>query len=155
TIVPYRACLGLAAAAAERGALVFERSPVRRIKFTRKHADVFTADGSIRTRRVLVTTGLPTALFHSLARHFWFRTTYIALTDVLPARVRRQVGPRNFVVRDSASAPHVVRWVGEDRLLVAGADSETPPPRQSDKVVVQRTGQLMYELSTLYPDVSG
>jgi glycine/D-amino acid oxidase-like deaminating enzyme len=29
------------------------------------------------------------------------------------------------------------------------------PDRQRAKVVVQRTGQLMYELSTLYPAVSG
>ena len=27
--------------------------------------------------------------------------------------------------------------------------------RQRDKVIVQRTGQLMYELSTLYPEISG
>src|SRR5437867_4019953 len=29
------------------------------------------------------------------------------------------------------------------------------PARQRDKFNVQRTGQLMYELSTLYPDISG
>jgi glycine/D-amino acid oxidase-like deaminating enzyme len=48
-----------------------------------------------------------------------------------------------------------VRWVGEDRLLVSGADREALPPRQRDTLLVQRTGQLMYELSTLYPDISG
>ena len=35
TIDPYRACLGLAAAAAERNVQLFERSAVRRITFTR------------------------------------------------------------------------------------------------------------------------
>src|SRR5215831_805312 len=44
TIDPYRACVGLAAAAEERGAKLFERSPVKRITFNRKIADVFTAD---------------------------------------------------------------------------------------------------------------
>jgi glycine/D-amino acid oxidase-like deaminating enzyme len=29
------------------------------------------------------------------------------------------------------------------------------PPRLRDKMIVQRTGQLMYELSTIYPDISG
>jgi len=29
------------------------------------------------------------------------------------------------------------------------------PSRQLEKTVVQRTGQLMYELSTIYPDISG
>jgi glycine/D-amino acid oxidase-like deaminating enzyme len=54
-----------------------------------------------------------------------------------------------------AEPPHVVRWVGDDRILLSGADSAAGPPRLRDKAVVQRTGQLMYELSTLYPDISG
>jgi len=58
-------------------------------------------------------------------------------------------------LRDSAEPPHTVRWVGEDRLLVNGADADSPPPRLRDKTIVQRTGQLMYELSTMYPDISG
>jgi glycine/D-amino acid oxidase-like deaminating enzyme len=29
------------------------------------------------------------------------------------------------------------------------------PPRQLDKVLIQRTGQLMYELSVRYPVISG
>jgi glycine/D-amino acid oxidase-like deaminating enzyme len=39
--------------------------------------------------------------------------------------------------------------------MVMGADSESPPERLKAKVIVQRTGQLMYELSVLYPDISG
>jgi glycine/D-amino acid oxidase-like deaminating enzyme len=31
----------------------------------------------------------------------------------------------------------------------------SPPVRLRHKTLVQRTGQLMYELSTLYPDISG
>jgi glycine/D-amino acid oxidase-like deaminating enzyme len=156
TVDPYRACIGLAAAAAERGATLFERSPVRRITFNRKIADVFTAGGAIRTRKVIVATALPTPQLHkSLRRHFWFRTAYVALTDAVPAKVRRQLGKRTTVVRDSADPYHVVRWLDDERLMVMGADSESPPERQKGKVIVQRTGQLMYELSVLYPDISG
>jgi glycine/D-amino acid oxidase-like deaminating enzyme len=152
---PYRACLGLAAAAVERGATLFEQSPVQKITFTRKIVDLFTPGGSIRANRVVVATGRPAPLFKSLVRHFWLRSTYLALTAAVPAKIRAQLGQRTSVVRDSAVPPHVIRWVGDDRLLVAGADAETPPPRNRDKVVIQRTGQLMYELSTLYPDISG
>jgi glycine/D-amino acid oxidase-like deaminating enzyme len=155
TFDPYRACLGLARGAEARGAALFEKSPVVRVRFNRKVADVFTAGGSIRTSRVIVATGAPTPLFRALARHFWFRSTFLALTEPLPARIRHLLGGRDAVVRDSASPPHLVRWVGEDRLLVGGADIEAPPVRLRDKMVVQRTGQLMYELSTLYPDISG
>jgi glycine/D-amino acid oxidase-like deaminating enzyme len=153
---PYRACLGLAAAAAARGASIFEKSEVRKIRFTRRIVDVITAGGSIRANRVIIATGVPTpALFKSLRRHFWFRTSYMAMTDRIPAVIRKQLGRRDGIVRDLASPPHVVRWVGDDRLLVGGADLETPPDRQRDRIIPQRTGQLMYELSTLYPDISG
>jgi len=155
TIDPYRAALGLAAAAAARGSRVFEQSAVTAVKFDRKSAEVRTAAGAIRTRRVVVATGTPTALFHSLARHFWFRTAYLTLTERIGARVRQQLGKRSAVVRDAADPPHIVRWVDDEQLLVAGADGETPPPRLNEKIVVQRTGQLMYELSTLYPEISG
>lgn len=156
TLDPYRACIGLAAAAAERGAQIFERSPVKKIKFGRKNADVFTAAGAIRTDRIVVGTGMPKApLFKSLARHFWFRSAYLALTEPIPAKIRHRLGKRTAVVRDFAEPPHVIRWVDDERLLIMGADIESPPDRLRSKTVVQRTGQLMYEMSTLYPDISG
>jgi glycine/D-amino acid oxidase-like deaminating enzyme len=155
TLDPYRTTLGLAAAAVERGARVFERTAVRRTTFNRKIAVVHTADGSLTVRRVVVATGTPTALFKSLRRHFWFKSSYAVLTERVPAKIRRGLGKRAMVVRDSAVPPHIIRWVDDDRLLVVGADTETLPERLRQKTLVQRTGQLMYELSTLYPDISG
>ena len=155
TVDPYRACLGLAEAAKERGAAIFEKSPVKRITFNRKIADVYTSGGKIRTRKIVVATGTPTMLFKSLRRHFWFRTAYLALTERVPAKIRKGLGKRKTIVRDSAEPYHVVRWLDDERLMVMGADAETPVERLRDKVIVQRTGQLMYELSVLYPDISG
>jgi glycine/D-amino acid oxidase-like deaminating enzyme len=152
---PYRTCLGLAAAAAARGAKIFERTPVRKIKFDRRKADVITSDGAIRADRVVIATGVPTLLCKSLIRHFWFRTSYLAMTERVPARIRQQLGRRGAVVRDLSQPPHVVRWVDDARLLVAGADAPSPTGPERDRIAVQRTGQLMYELSTLYPDISG
>jgi glycine/D-amino acid oxidase-like deaminating enzyme len=155
TLDPARACAGLALAATARGARLFERSPAKRIRFGAKAVDVATAGGTIRANRVVIATGQPTPLFKSLVRHFWFRSSYLALTEPVPARIRRQLGTGASVVRDSADPPHVVRWVDDERLLVMGADGESPPERLREKVDVQRTGQLMYELSTLYPEISG
>jgi glycine/D-amino acid oxidase-like deaminating enzyme len=126
-----------------------------RITFSRKTADVHTAGGTIRAQRVVVATAIPAGVFRSLARHFWFRTAYLALTQPVPAKIRHQLGKRTTVVRDSAEPPHIVRWLDDERLLVVGADTESPPERLKEKVIVQRTGQLMYELSVLYPDISG
>jgi glycine/D-amino acid oxidase-like deaminating enzyme len=155
TLDPYRAAIGLATAAAARGARLFEQSPVERIVFKPRFVDVATADGTVRADRVVIATGGPTALFKSLVRHFWFHTSFQALTVPIPGRIRQQLGRRRAVVRDSGSAPHLVRWVDDERLLVSGADSRAVPPRLRDKTIVQRTGQLMYELSTMYPEISG
>jgi glycine/D-amino acid oxidase-like deaminating enzyme len=155
TLDPYRAAIGLAAAAVERGAKIFEQTPATRTRFNRRTAEVILADGSVRTNRVVVATGVPTVLFKSLIRHVWLKSSFLALTEPIPARIRKLLGPRKAVVRDVAEPPHVVRWVDDDRLLVSGADAASVPPRLRDKTIVQRTGQLMYELSTIYPDISG
>jgi glycine/D-amino acid oxidase-like deaminating enzyme len=155
TLDPFRAVLGLARAAEERGARLFEQSSARRVKFGRRSVDVMTRDGSIRAGRVVVATGVPTALFAALQRHFWFNSAFLVLTDRVPAKIRNQLGGRVMVLRDMAAPPHIIRWVDGDQLLVGGADAATPPDRQLDRVLVQRTGQLMYELSTIYPDISG
>jgi glycine/D-amino acid oxidase-like deaminating enzyme len=152
---PYRATIGLAAAAVKRGARVFERTVAERIVFRPKWVDIRTAGGTLRADRVVVATGQPTALFKSLVRHVSLRTGFLALTEPVPARLRRVLGQRSSVIRDLASPPHAIRWVDGDRLLVAGADSDRVPERLREKVVVQRTGQLMYELSLLYPEISG
>jgi glycine/D-amino acid oxidase-like deaminating enzyme len=155
TLDPYRATLGLAQAAADRGARLFEHSAVQKVTFTRRIANVVTKEGVIRTRRVVIATLVPTPLFSSLERHFWFDTSYLVLTDPIPAKVRQRIGGPQAVLRDSAVPPHIVRWVNGERLLVAGADGRSVPVRQRDKTLVQRTGQLMYELSTIHPDMSG
>jgi glycine/D-amino acid oxidase-like deaminating enzyme len=155
TIDPYRATLGLAAAAIQRGARIFEMSAAKSVVFKPRGVDVSTAGGTVRADTVIVATGTPTPLFKALRRHVWFKSAFLALTEPVPAKIRQQLGRRASVLRDSATPSHVVRWVADSRLLVAGADGPTPPDRLREKTIIQRTGQLMYELSTLYPDISG
>ena len=154
-IDPYRATIGLAAAAAARGARIYERTAVERITFTRKFADVVTGSGTIRTTRVIIATSLPTRLFRSLERHFWFKRSFSAMTAAIPAAVRRRLGDRDVLIRDLAAPAHLIRWVDDESLLVTGADADPTRPNLEPKILVQRTGQLMYELSTLYPEISG
>jgi glycine/D-amino acid oxidase-like deaminating enzyme len=151
---PYRACVGIAAAAAARGADICEHSYVKTVKFTRRYADVVADGGVIRTTAVVIATGTATPEIKSLMRHFKQREMYLALTERIPAAVRRQLAPAEAIVRDVRTPPHRVRWAGE-RWLVAGADQEAVPPAKRDAVLRQRTGQLMYELSTMYPAMSG
>jgi glycine/D-amino acid oxidase-like deaminating enzyme len=133
----------------------FERSPVSRVTFGRQLVDVYTTGGSIRAEHIVVATGVPTMLFKALRRHFWFESAFLALTAPVSSKVKTLMGERTTIVRDMATPPHTVRWVDDEKLLIAGADGVTPADRRRNNTVVQRTGQLMYELSTIYPEISG
>jgi glycine/D-amino acid oxidase-like deaminating enzyme len=152
---PYRACLGLASAAKSRGGTFFERSPVKKIRVGRKHVDVMVDGGVVQADTVIVTTGVATAEFKPLRRHFKRRETYLVLTEPLPASMRKQLGSADVTFRDIASPRHRVRRTKDGRLLIAGADRDESPARQRDALRVQRTGQLMYELLMMYPAISG
>jgi glycine/D-amino acid oxidase-like deaminating enzyme len=152
---PYRACVALAAAAAARGAVLHEGSAVRRIRAGRKQVEVTTDKGTVRAESVVIATAAPLPDLRALRRHLKPQVGYAVVTEPLPAAVRREVGRRAAALRDSAVPPHMLRWIREDRVLFAGADQREIPPRARDKALVQRTGQLMYELSTLYPAISG
>jgi glycine/D-amino acid oxidase-like deaminating enzyme len=103
----------------------------------------------------IVTTGTATPEFKPLQRHFTRRERYLALTEPIPAAVRRQMLPHEITLADTGVPPHRVRWTADNRLLVAGADQDETPARNRPAVLVQRTGQLMYELLTMYPAISG
>ena len=155
TLDPYRACLGLASAARSRGARLFERSPVEKVRVGQKHVEVIVDGGLIRADKVVVTTGIATAEFKPLRRHFKTRETYLVLTEPLPALIRKQLGADGLTIRDMAMPRHRIRRTKDGRLLVAGGDRDESPARQRDAIRVQRTGQLMYELLMMYPAISG
>jgi len=103
---------------AKRGATLFERSPVRRITFNRKNADVFTAGGAIRhPQSHHRNRPADTPSFTSrCGANFWFRTSYVALTDPVPARIRQQLGKRSTVVRELQPIPTTsFGWLDDER----------------------------------------
>ena len=152
---PYRMCLGMAASAAKRGAVIYERSPATKIQPHRKGVDITTERGTVRAQRVIVATGSAGPLFKPLARHLMAMHTYVVLTPPLGAKIRAELGQRDTILWDAAEPAHYLRWTKDGRVIFSGADQPAPPSRRLEKTLVQRTGQLMYELSTLYPVLSG
>ena len=155
TLDPYRACVGLALASARRGAEIFERSRVKKVRFTRKDVDIVADGGTIRAGQVVVTTGSASGEFRSLQRHFTPREMYLVMTAPIPAAIRKQLGRAGTIARDTRTPPHRLRWAPGDRLLIAGGDQDQTPARLRSAVLVQRTGQLMYELLMMNPAISG
>ena len=155
TLDPYRACLGIATAAARRKAVFFERTPVKKVRFAGKHVDITTDGGVIHAATIVVATGTATAEFGPLRRHFKRRELYQVLTAPLPAPVRKQLSRPEIVVRDGRTPATRLRWADEGRLLLAGGDQDESAEKMRDAVRVQRTGQLMYELLMTYQAIVG
>jgi glycine/D-amino acid oxidase-like deaminating enzyme len=103
---------------------------------------------------IIATGGLPDDL-RALRRHFAPSMSYAAVTEPMPAAVRRETGKRAAALRDTAPAPHVVRWLREDRVLVTGGAQAPVPERARGKMLVPQVHELMYELTTMYPAISG
>lgn len=152
---PYELLTAFATAATARGASIFERSEVRRVKTRGKHVEVHAEGGAIQADAVIVCTGEPTDLYRPLKRHVRLDERYVVVTERLSAALRRQVVARARVITDTEVPPHLVRFLDDGRMVMAGADQERAPARGKDKVVIQRSNQLMYELSRLFPAISG
>jgi glycine/D-amino acid oxidase-like deaminating enzyme len=128
---------------------------VRKVKIGRKSAELRTEGGVISASTVVIATERATELFKPLRRHFKSLHRYHVVTPPLPAAIRREMGPTGTVVTDTAQPPRWVHWLRDGRVMCSGADQPEQPTRAREKACVQRTGQLMYELSTLYPAISG
>ncbi len=105
---PYRACLGIAAAAVKSKALIFEQSPVVKVKAGRKQVEVKTAAGTITANTVVMATNEPGPGCGALRRHVRVWDTYAVatpqLTGPLMGPVLRSLGKRD--VRHSRGGRH-------------------------------------------------
>lgn len=152
---PYRACVGLAAAAASRGAAIHERTTVHRVRARRKFVEIKTDGGLVTADAVVIATGGLIDDLKALRRHFAPVQSFLVVTESMPAAVRREVGRRAASLRDTARPPHLLRWLKDDRVLFAGAGQPPVGARLRDKALVRHANELMYQLTTLYPAISG
>ena len=68
--------------------------------------------------------------------------------------MRKQLGDRGVTCSDRR-APGAASWTPDGRLMVAGGRPGRNARADARAVLVQRTGQLMYEALTMYPAISG
>ncbi len=152
---PYKLTLGFLSAATKKGVKVYERSRITKITFNRKNATAFLDSGAITTENLIICIGEPTSLFKPLKRHLKHEDRYAVLTEPLSAAVRAELGQQAALLIDTESPAHQLWFTADHRVLFTGADQKRPADRLRAQTVVQRTGQLMYELTRLYPAISG
>jgi glycine/D-amino acid oxidase-like deaminating enzyme len=158
--------VGLAMAAAKRGAFVHERSEVLSVKPVRDGVELKTGGGTVQAGTVVVATGTPGTLFKPLARHFAVRARYGVVTRPIDRARRKAMGRVGDVLARREARALELRSAGDGRLMATGADGDAAlragatavagrRPLVPAAAVVQRAGQLMYETSLLFPALSG
>lgn len=156
---PYRSCLALARAASDKGARLFTKSKVVRIRQTNHRAQggvrVELGGGSIRARQVVVATGYATADFKPLAGRFRMFNTYVVTTPRLTPRERSATGLGNVMLWDTEVPYHYVRWTPDHRLFFGGRDQPQTPGPQRPGALRTMTNALLDELGELYPTLRG
>lgn len=155
TMDPVKAARGFADAAIKKGVRIIEHARVKKTTFTRKTVTVVLDGATITSTGVVVATGEPGKVFHQLERHVRATRGYMVVTDPLTAAMRAAVGPRATLYSESTESPRWLRWLPDGRAMFTGLAGPDVAAPLRDKAVIQRTNQLMYELSLRYPDVSG
>ena len=143
-IDPVKATLGFLSSAQRAGARIFEKSAVRRTRFTRTSAEVVLAGGVVKTEGVYVATGHPGTVFRQLRRHVRDFETYTVVTEPLTAAMKRETGRRAVVLTEAPDLTYWLRWLKDGRAMFSGAPGPVVGARLQDRVLTQRTGQLMY-----------
>lgn len=128
---PYRACLGILRAAVAAGAVVFERSEVRRIERVQDGVRIRTRHGTLQAERVVVATGYATPRFRPLAGRLRMYRTYVVATEPIGRSARDEIGLSDVMLWDTARPYHYARWTADHRLLLGGEDRLVQPgPRR-------------------------
>lgn len=146
---PVRTCHGFMAAAARRGARIFERSHARSVEATKTGVVVRTAGGTIAASRIVVATGYATSEFRGLVGRFRLKDTYVLAT-------RRLRTPLNRLVMswDTDRPYHYLRWTDDGRLLVGGKDTVHRTAKGSRRRIAKARVRLLAYLAQVYPELA-
>jgi glycine/D-amino acid oxidase-like deaminating enzyme len=152
---PYTTCVGFLGAAAARGAMIFDRSPVNRIVRARDHVTLVTTRGSVRADQVIVATGYATPYFKPLTGRFRMLNTYVVTTRRLSAAERRRIGLDAVMLWDTGRPYHYARWTDDHRLMLGGADRPHVPGRRRAAALRERARSVLDYFTGLYPSLAG
>ncbi len=152
---PLRACDGTMRAAVRAGALVFERSAVRRIEPRRGSVRVRTAGGVVEARQVVIATGYATRQFRPIAGRFDLSHTYVLATPPLDARARRELGLADVLLWDTRRPYHYARWTADHRLLLGGADRPLRGGRPAAARLAAAVAEVRAHFERVLPALAG
>jgi glycine/D-amino acid oxidase-like deaminating enzyme len=148
---PYRACIGIVRAAAAAGAIVFERSEVRRIEKAHHGVRIRTRHGTLHADRVVIATGYATPQFRPLAGRFRMYRTYVLATEPIDSVQRDDLGLSDVMVWDTERPYHYARWTPQHRLLLGGENRLVLPGQRRRQRFTTASCDLRAYFEARYP----
>jgi glycine/D-amino acid oxidase-like deaminating enzyme len=139
----------LAAEITRLGGKIFEGSAASKTDFTRTEKTVQTRRGTVRSRRVVVTTGgYTTNLVPRLKRSFLPIGTYVLLSEEAPDLIRSAIGTTDAVLDNRRAGDYYRLVEGGSRLLWGGRITTRP----ASPAALSR--ELRREMVSTYPQLA-
>jgi len=121
---PARLCWGLAETVSQRGARIFEGTPVAGLRRRRDRIEVLTERGRVRARKVLLATNAFRAPLSRMRRSVVPVWDYVLVTEPLSASQKESIGwARRQGIGDTTNQFHYYRLTDDDRILWGGYDA--------------------------------
>jgi glycine/D-amino acid oxidase-like deaminating enzyme len=148
---PLQACFGLIDAAVQRGGAIYERSTINRIRQINGGVRLYSSQGTLDAKQVVIATGYATRYFRPLAGRFRMRHTYVLATNPIGLLARRRLGLGKVMLWDTERPYHYVRWTADHRLLLGGADRPVKPGARRERQFAEATQALREYFFDLLP----
>lgn len=131
-----------------KGARVYDRTPVKDIRFSKSGAELVTAGGPvIRTRNIVIATGYET-LQYLPAHIVRLYSTYAVAGE------HAESGPswyRDCLIWETKRPYLYMRTTADNRVIAGGRDEAYYNPHRRDKLIKQKTRQLRRDVHTRFP----
>lgn len=145
---PLNLCIGEAAAAVSRGAMIYEQSPVLRIDQGSKPT-VVTEQGSVTAEFVVIAGNAYHFVERRLRGHLFPVNSFIIATEPLSEEQVQSLNPQDLAVCDPNFVLEYFRLSADKRLLFGGRCNYFG----SDPEAIKR--QLVPKMLRIYPQLAG
>ena len=146
---PLKLALGIAGAAVEAGAVLYENSPPLSIARIGDRHLVRTSQGEVRADRLIIATnGYLGNLVPQLTAYIMPINNFIVTTQPLPETQIAQMSPRRVAVGDSRFVVNYFRFTRDNRLLFGGGENYS---RHLPKDIAAR---VRPRLIAIYPELA-
>jgi glycine/D-amino acid oxidase-like deaminating enzyme len=141
---PARYIAGLASAAINVGALIYENTRVQQISKTSQNGvgefDIKTSRGNILARDVLVATGgYTSSATPALQKKLIPIGSFIITTEQLPESLTKELSPRNRMIYDSKHYLYYYRLTPDNRMLFGGRAAFFPETKNT----IRRSAEIL------------